>query len=75
MKIIGDISIANYKLGTIVPKNIPNINPTKHSRTLINQKLKNAELVNVKPTLKYIKNTKIEGNKAVRGISIVNLDI
>ena len=52
IKIIGDISIANYKLGTIVPKNIPSIKPTKHSKTLINQKPKNAFRVRVKPTEK-----------------------
>ena len=42
IKIIGASSIANYKVGIIVPKNTPNIRPTKHSKTAINQKLKKA---------------------------------
>ena len=74
IKIIGDISIANYKDGTIVEKNIPNIKPNKHSITQINQKLKNAEAVDVKPTVKYTKNTNIDGITAVSGNSIASLE-
>lgn len=75
INIIGDISIAAYKLLMRVPTNIPINIPIQHCNMEIIQKPKKFMVLELKPTIKYIINTKNDGNTLVSGISISNLDM
>ncbi len=70
---IGEISTATYKLGIKVPKKIPIVIPSKHSNIATKKKPKNWAVLN--PTIKYTTTTNTEGKRAVKGISMHNLDV
>lgn len=75
INIIGEISIAAYKLFIRVPTKIPINIPIQHYKIAITQNPIKLMVFELKPTIKYIISTKNDGNMLVRGISINNLDM